>query len=120
VCVSAVEHAQLRAKADALRLTSAGFLRQAALTRRLKPPPVAAINRERYVELARLAEDLHDLTQRANAGHAVAGAEALLASLRAEVGRLRLELIGAAPLVDRTDRTDAGPANSSPCPPCPP
>jgi len=117
VRVSSVEQAQLRAKADALRLTSAEFLRQAALARRLKPPPVAAINREQYIELARLAEDLHELAQRANGDHPVTVADALLQSLRQEVGRLRLELIGAAPLLRDTDRADASPANSSPCPP---
>jgi hypothetical protein len=34
----------------------------AALSRRLPPPPVDAINRAQYVELARLAANLNQLT----------------------------------------------------------
>ena len=58
------------------------------------PPPVAAINREHYVELARLASNLNQLTHLANEGGRVAVADGLLQRLIAETRRLRLALLG--------------------------
>jgi hypothetical protein len=112
--LSEPERAQLLAKAEALHLTAAGYLREAALARRLKPPPVAAINREHYIELARLVEDLNELRRLASAGQVVTVADALLQRLHHEVGRLRMELIGAVPRAEGTGRTDSPPANASP------
>ena len=66
-----------------------------ALTRRLPSPPVSAINREQYAELARLAANLNQLTRLANEGDRVTVATALLAKLQTELSRLRLQLIGA-------------------------
>jgi hypothetical protein len=66
VRVSANEYARLRAKAAQLQITPAQWLREAALTRRLPSPPVAAINREQYAELARLAANLNQLARLAN------------------------------------------------------
>lgn len=60
----------------------------------MPPPPVAAINREHYVELARLASNLNQLTHLANEGGRVAVADALLQRLIAETRRLRLALLG--------------------------
>jgi len=96
VRVSAAEYAALRVKAEAMAMTPAQWLREAALTRRLPSPPVSAINREQYAELARLAANLNQLTRLANEGDRVTVAIALLAKLQSEVSRLRLELIGAA------------------------
>ena len=76
-------------------MTPAQWLREAALTRRLPAPPVSAINREQYAELARLAANLNQLTRLANEGDRVTVATALLAKLQTELSRLRLELIGA-------------------------
>ena len=66
-----------------------------ALTRRLPAPPVAAINREQYAELGRLAANLNQLTRLANEGQRVTIANDLLGRLRYEVSRLRLGLLGA-------------------------
>ena len=96
VRVSAAEYATLRAKAETMAMAPAQWLREAALTRRLPSPPVSAINREQYAELARLSANLNQLTRLANEGERVTVATALLVRLRSEVGRLRLELIGAA------------------------
>jgi len=96
VRVSAAEYAALRAKAETLAMTPAQWLREAALTRRLPSPPVSAINREQYAELARLAANLNQLTRLANEGDRVTVATALLTKLKTELSRLRLELIGAA------------------------
>ena len=59
VRVSASEYATLRAKAAQMHLSPAQLLREAALARCLPSPPVAAINREQYAELARLAANLN-------------------------------------------------------------
>ena len=95
VHVSPLEFAQLHAKAAALHLSAAGFVRQAALARRLPPQPVAAVNREQYIELGRLAGDLHELTRLADAGRTVTVTDTLLRGLHLEVDRLRLALLGA-------------------------
>ena len=95
VRVSAAEYAALRIKAEAMAMTPAQWLREAALTRRLPTPPVSAINREQYAELARLAANLNQLTRLANEGDRVTVATALLAKLQTELSRLRLQLIGA-------------------------
>jgi hypothetical protein len=77
-----------------MHLTPAQWLREAALTRRLPSPPVAAINREQYVELARLAANLNQLTRLANEGQRVVVADGLLERLASETRRLRLALLG--------------------------
>jgi hypothetical protein len=94
VRVSASEYATLRAKAAQMHLTPAQWLREAALARCLPSPPVAAINREQYAELARLAANLNQLTRLANEGGRVTVADGLLASMTIETKRLRLALLG--------------------------
>ena len=94
VRVSAAEHAALLERASRMQMRPAQWLRAAALARTLPPPPVAAINREHYVELARLASNLNQLTHLANEGGRVAVADALLQRLIAETRRLRLALLG--------------------------
>lgn len=96
VRVSPSEYATLRLKSESMAMTPAQWLREAALTRRLPSPPVAAINREHYAELARLASNLNQLTRLANEGRPVQVADALLQRLIEETRRLRLTLIGAA------------------------
>ena len=95
VRVSASEYAALRTKSQAMAMTPAQWLREAALTRRLPTPPVAPINREHYAELGRLAGNLNQLTRLANEGRSVTIADALLQRLIEETRRLRLALIGA-------------------------
>lgn len=95
VRVSVDEYAALRAKAEQMGMTPAQWLREAALTRRLPTPPVAAINREEYAELARLAGNLNQLTRLANLGEPITVTDSLLGELGDEVRRLRLGLIGA-------------------------
>ncbi len=95
VRVSAAEYQALRTKAEAMGLTPAQWLREAALSRRLPAPPVVAINREHYAELGRLAANLNQLARLANEGQRVTVAAGLLGKLGAELSRLRLQLIGA-------------------------
>lgn len=95
VRVAPAEFAALTAKAEQMGMTPAHWLREAALSRRLPSPPVPPINREQYAELARLSGNLNQLARLANSGQTVAVADALLQRLAAEVGRLRLALIGA-------------------------
>lgn len=94
VRVASAEFIALKAKAEQMGMTPAHWLREAALSRRLPSPPVAAINREQYAELARLSGNLNQLTRLANSGQNVVIADALLQRLAAEVGRLRLALLG--------------------------
>ena len=94
VRVSTSEYAALRVKAAQMHMTPAQWLREAALARRLPSPPVAAINREHYVELARLAANLNQLTHLANEGNRVTVANGLLERLIYETRRLRQALIG--------------------------
>ncbi|MBQ0131621.1 MAG: plasmid mobilization relaxosome protein MobC [Comamonas sp.] len=72
VRVSAAEYEALRAKAAAMNMTPAQWLREAALTRRLPTPPVPAVNREQYAELARIGANLNQLAHSANIGLNVA------------------------------------------------
>ena len=95
VRVSADEYAALKAKAEQMGMTPAQWLREAALSRRLPSPPVPAINREQYAELARLSGNLNQLAKLANSGQSVIVADALLQRLSGEVGQLRLALLGA-------------------------
>lgn len=95
VRVSADEYAALRSKAEQMGMTPAQWLREAALSRRLPSPPVPAINREQYAELARLSAILNQLARLAHSGEPVTVADALLQRLAGEVGRLRLALLGA-------------------------
>ena len=95
VRVAPAEFAALTAKAEQMGMTPAHWLREAALSRRLPSPPVSPINREEYAELARLSGNLNQLARLANSGQPVTVGDALLQRLTAEVGRLRLALIGA-------------------------
>ena len=94
VRVSSSEYALLREKAQQMHLSPAQWLRQAALSRRIPPPPVPAINRVQYAKLARLSANLNQLTHHANAGKSVVIADALLEKLIMEVTGLRLGLLG--------------------------
>ena len=94
VRVSASGYATLRGKAAQMCMTPAQWLRGAALARCLPAPPVAAINREQYAELARLAANLNQLTRLANEGGRVTVSNDLLASMTIETKRLRLALLG--------------------------
>ena len=94
VRVSASEYAALCERSVAMHMKPAQWLRVAALTRRLPSPPVAAINREQYVELARLAANLNQLTHLANMGRNVTVADGLLQRLLIETQRLRRALLG--------------------------
>jgi hypothetical protein len=94
VRVSANEYAALKVKAEHMSMTTAQWLREAALTRRLPSPPVPAINREQYAELARLAANLNQLSRKANEGQAVTLSDALLKLMIEETKRLRLALLG--------------------------
>jgi hypothetical protein len=95
VRVSSAEYAALKARAEHMHMLPAQLLREAALSRRLPTPPVPAINREQYVELARLSANLNQLTKLAHGGQSVTVTDALLHQLSGEVGRLRLALLGA-------------------------
>jgi len=94
VRVSTSEYAALKTKAAQMHMTPAQWLREAALARRLPSPPVAAINREQYAELARLAANLNQLAHLANEGKPVTVADGLLERVAAETRRLRLALLG--------------------------
>ncbi|MEM8515479.1 hypothetical protein RCH14_004841 [Massilia sp. MP_M2] len=94
VRVSRSEFEALKVKAEAMSVTPAQWLRQAALSRRLPAPPVPAINRGEYADLARLSANLNQLARAGNEGRNVVINDSLIENLRAEVNQLRLALIG--------------------------
>jgi hypothetical protein len=94
VRVTAAEYAALQAKAEALHLTPAQWLREAALKRRLPSSPVPAINVAEYGQLARLSANLNQLVRLAHEGRPVTIPEDLIGHLLDEVSRLRLSLLG--------------------------
>lgn len=94
VAFSLGEHAQVLERALAFGMRPAAFLRETALSRRLPSAPVPAINRDRYVALARLSANFNQLAKHANAGDKVTINDALLQEMISEVGQLRLELVG--------------------------
>ena len=72
VRVSPAEYDRLKAKAAAMGMTPAQWLRCAALERQLPPPPAPAVNVETYRELARIGINLNQVVARINAGQAAA------------------------------------------------
>jgi hypothetical protein len=94
VRVSANEYNALRLRALRMCMSPAQWLREAALTRRLPSPPVAAVNRDQYAELARLSANLNQLTRLAHEGERVTIADGLLRRVLDETKRLRLALLG--------------------------
>ncbi len=94
VRVNPSESALLDSKAADMGITAGDFLRQAGLTRRLPSPPVPAVNRQEYADLAKLASNLNQLAHQANSGAPVAVSDALLHQVAGEVRRLRQALLG--------------------------
>jgi hypothetical protein len=95
VRVAPAELIALKAKAEQMGVTPAQWLRQAALSRRLPSPPVPAINREEYANLARLAGNLNQLAKAANESRIVTVNDDLIKNLINEVRQLRLKLLDA-------------------------
>ncbi|MCY0900543.1 MAG: mobilization protein, partial [Firmicutes bacterium] len=87
-------YAALREKAEALHITPAQWLRDAALKRRLPSAPVPAINVAEYGKLARLSANLNQLVKLVHEGRPVTINEDMIRRLLDEVTRLRLALLG--------------------------
>jgi len=86
-------------RAIALGIGPHTLMRQAALGRRLVPPPTAD-RREQWSRLAGLAANLNQLTAAVQAGRLATvgdGTAKLLADLTAEVRALRLAVLGIEP-----------------------
>ena len=94
VRVTDAEYASLQEKAEALHITPAHWLRDAALKRRLPSPPAPAINIAEYGKLARLSANLNQLVRLAHEGRPVTINEDMMRHLLEEVSRLRLSLLG--------------------------
>ena len=94
VRVTSAEYAMLREKAEALHISPAQWLRDAALKRRLPSAPAPAINIAEYGKLARLSANLNQLVRLAHEGRQVTINEDMIRRLMDEVTRLRLALLG--------------------------
>lgn len=94
VRVSPGEYEILKMKAKQMGMAPAQWLREAALSKRLPPPPVPEINKSEYASLGRLAGNLNQLARAANIGYKVAVDKKLLIELKEEVRQLRCALIG--------------------------
>jgi len=97
VAINQIESDQLFMKCEEAGMDAPSYLRAAALGNHILAVP--AINREKYVELARLAGNLNQLMRhiQAGTGGIVHGDQLLpaLDKLRAEVQALRQSLLGA-------------------------
>lgn len=59
----------LKQKSQELGISPAQFLRDAALKKRLPPPPVPELNRRTYGNLMHLANNINQLTRAVNSGN---------------------------------------------------
>lgn len=95
VRVSATERAALESKAAQVGVPPAALLRLAALA--VVPRAVPAVNREQWVELARTASNLNQLTRALQGGAPVSISAELLERLRVELHATRCALLGRHP-----------------------
>lgn len=70
------------------------WLREAALTRKLPPPPVPAVNIQKYGELGKLSGILNQLAKAANQGRILGVKPEDFARVKIEVDGLRRDLLG--------------------------
>ncbi|MTJ93558.1 MAG: MobC family plasmid mobilization relaxosome protein [Desulfovibrio sp.] len=76
-------------------MSPAQWLRTAALSKRMPPPPVPEVNRKAYGELARLGVNLNQIAKAANAGR-TAVPFGLLRELLSQIMCLQASLMGVA------------------------
>lgn len=93
VRVNAAELADFQSKAAAVNLPLAQWLRSVGVSGLVVRPLVPGVNRQAYMELARLAGNLNQLARAAHEGR-VAAAPQFLESLQRQVQELRKELLG--------------------------
>ena len=91
---SNLEYQALRSKSESVGLLPSQYLRHAALSKRMPPPPPTLVNIEKYRELARLSANLNQLAHHANAGGQVHVNDRLLEETIRHVNSLRLTLLG--------------------------
>lgn len=95
VRVNPAEWQTLQLRARHMGMSPAQWLRTAALSRRMPPPPVPEVNRKTYGELARLGVNLNQIAKAANAGRTVVPFGVLRELLRA-IMCLQASLMGVA------------------------
>lgn len=88
------EKAALIESAEKMGMHPATWLRQAALKRRLPPPPVPAVNIKKYGELGKLSGILNQLAKAAHQGKVLGIKPEDLARVKNEVDALRRDLLG--------------------------
>lgn len=93
VRVNAAELADFRRKAAAVNLSLAQWLRSVGVSGLVLRPLVPAVNRQAYMELARLAGNLNQLARAAHEGR-VSIAPLFLENMQRQVQELRKELLG--------------------------
>ena len=117
--LTVAELATVRWRAARARLPTAVYARAAALRAGSPPGPVPALNIFFVGQLGRLANNLNQLTKLAHLGRTSPSLLPCLEAIRAEVRKLRRELIGLDPVGERArapdgdaggggDRGDAG------------
>ena len=95
VRVNPAEWQTLQLRARHMGMSPAQWLRTAALSRRMPPPPVPEVNRKTYGELARLGVNLNQIAKAANAGRTAVPFGLLRELLRA-IMCLQASLMGVA------------------------
>ncbi len=94
VRLNSKEWNEIQRKADSQGVPPTVWMRLAALSRMCPRPPVPAVNRQAYADLARLAANLNQLARAAHEGRILIAAD-MLAAVREQVRLLRLDLLGA-------------------------
>jgi len=93
VRVNEDERRRIQEKADRMNMAPAQWLRHAALDRVLPPCPAPKVNRDMYVELGRIGNNINQLVKATNSGRT----PAILPPFRELVNAIinfRLEIIG--------------------------
>lgn len=93
VCVNALEQDILHRHADSAGLSVSEWMRRIALSRYLPRTVMPEINRETYLQLARIGSNLNQLAKLAHAGNVVS-TDALLTEAIQTVRQIQRELCG--------------------------
>lgn len=86
------ELSQIKAQAATVHLSTSAFIRNAALSRRIEPPP-SLINLEAWRSLAKVGNNLNQLAYAVAAGRAHGVDAAVIQDLAEQVRQLRLALV---------------------------
>ena len=89
------EFLRLQEVSSNVQISVSECVRRAAFGRKLPPPPVPSINREAYVELSRIGNNLNQMVKRIHTGEVKIVNLPLVYQLQEEVKKVGLLFLGA-------------------------